>query len=138
MDIPEDPPPHPFPSKAPSPKNAAPTLVRRVCYSALCFNFKLTKRHAIAAVQNPNCVKASANFCHAGRGVWARRTAATKKGSPIITPCMPIDLAKILSNIGSPHIRPTPSTTWAKPNVLARVSSSVQAVTSDKTATRVP
>lgn len=51
---------------------------------------------------------------------------------------MPMDLAKTLSSIGSPHIRPTPSTTCAKPNVVARVSSSVQAVTRDKTATRVP
>lgn len=53
-------------------------------------------------------------------------------------PSIPIDREKIHNKIGSPHILPTPSTTCAKPNVLARVSSSVQAVTSDSTATRVP
>lgn len=51
---------------------------------------------------------------------------------------MRIDLAKILSRIGSPAIRPTPSTIWAIPNVLARVSSSVQDVMRDNTATLVP
>lgn len=49
-----------------------------------------------------------------------------------------MDLAKIRSRIGSPHILPMPSTICAKPNVLARVSSSVHAVTRDSTATRVP
>lgn len=51
---------------------------------------------------------------------------------------MVMDRAKMRSRIGSPHIRPMPSTICANPNVLARVSSSVHAVTSDSTATRVP
>lgn len=51
---------------------------------------------------------------------------------------MRIDLAKILSRIGSPDILPNPSTIWATPKVLARVSSSVQDVMRDSTATLVP
>lgn len=65
-------------------------------------------------------------------------TAATKKGRPINVPSIVMDRAKIRSKIGSPHIRPMPSTICAKPKVLARVSSSVHAVTSESTATRVP
>lgn len=51
---------------------------------------------------------------------------------------MRMDLAKILSSMGSPHILPMPSTIWATPKVLARVSSSVHDVTRDSTATLVP
>lgn len=65
-------------------------------------------------------------------------TAATKKGKPCRIPSMRIDLAKILSNIGSPHILPMPSTICAMPKMLARVSSSVHEVMRDSTATLVP
>lgn len=68
-----------------------------------------------------------------------RLTATTKKGSPIITPSKPMDRATNRSRIDHhTSILPTPSTTYANPNVVARVSSSVQAVISGRTATRVP
>lgn len=51
---------------------------------------------------------------------------------------MRMDRAKILSRIGSPDILPKPSTIWATPKVLARVSSSVHDVIRDNTATLVP
>lgn len=65
-------------------------------------------------------------------------TAATKNGRPWMTPSIRMERAKILSSIGSPHILPIPSTIWANPKVLARVSSSVQEVTRESTATLVP